>query len=118
MFLTIFLILKSPYEARDEEPKESAVFVYKLSIAVHSIGFFLKLATKVEKIRMSKIVQTLEAFFTILHVYFFLICIETFAKFQIKSAKEGFLLTPEAFYLEDNLSKLSFCKYKDCCCLR
>ena len=81
MFLTIFLILKSPYDARDEEPKDSAIFVYKLSIATHSIGFFLKLAMKVEKIRLSKIVQTLEALFVILHVYFFLICIETFAKF-------------------------------------
>ena len=82
MFLTIFLILKDPHDALDMEPKSSAVLVYDLSLAVHSIGFLLKLVMKVKKVRLSKIVQTLDALFVIFHVYFMLVCIETFSKFQ------------------------------------
>lgn len=85
MLVTIFLILKLPSEASNQPPKQAAEQVCLYSILTHATGFLLKLFMKWERFRLSKVFQAVDALFMFFHVYLVLICVQSFAEFQIYS---------------------------------
>ena len=72
------------------------------SILTHATGFLLKLLMKWERFRLSKVFQAIDALFMFFHVYLVLICVQSFAEFQIFSGQQGGKLDPEEFDLADD----------------
>ena len=80
MLITCFFVLQNPDDLQNyQNIKGKAHRVYQWSLLTHSACFIVKLLMKWGKAERSPAVQTLDACLVLVHVYLFLLSIESYA---------------------------------------
>ena len=92
--LTMFLVLGTPDDIKDENLKSSCENIFYLSLVTHFLCFIFKLIVVWNRALSFKPLQVIETTLVILHVYLMLVSIEVFATLQREDVSNGNTLNP------------------------